>query len=679
MEVHSQKEDCEFGETYKLDLENVVLEVPNEDLSSGPKYVRLLNGISTTFKSGKLSVVMGPSGSSKTTLMNLIVGIIQKHSISYGKVLFQGEDRDQNTWLSRVAYLNQDDCIVPYTTVYEYIYFCVNCRTTKKRRGGRSVDEIINSVMKKLHIQDLKDMMMTAISGGERKRVMIAVEFAASPDVLILDEPTSGLDSHLAFELIQMVKQYAIENNSIVITTIHQPGSGLFSMFDDLLFLYRGSVVYSGPAGRCEEFFDSKGVHRIGKLSISEFMFELFSDKSYVPGIEEYKETINEIIDSAVQEGNSRTEDKVMKKGDNSSINLPFSLTKALMMAKREFIIEWRSWRMLKNRILEMVFLGFYIYFIYPIFFTTRFINYISDIYLDTSNESGSKSIFHRLLHLLKSNFDESLGPNIDEGIKWEMSPLLLLLLSSLGQTELLDGVDYIHREMSKGTYGPSTLYFSAWMTEAPPIVLKCLMFLGITSFLEVRDGNTIELITYIIIGNLLVLSFNIMTRSITSSNILKRLLSMFTTILIPLLNPGTLYAISNLLSSPSIGRLGFLRFLKYFLLPFWPHIFFQGFMKLSFFERVLFPAEPNEKFTPSYKTIMGILANSWLYDPRLGDEENKENLFNPQTKFLVNYDYSKYFLLLCGAISLTIVVLVSNFTLIHRLSPRLRLRLSTK
>ncbi|AFN83957.1 White ABC transporter [Encephalitozoon romaleae SJ-2008] len=677
MEVHSQGEDRKPGETYKLEVENVVLEVPNEDLSSGSKYVRLLNGVSATFESGKLSVVMGPSGGSKTTLMNLIVGIVQKHSMSYGKILFQGEERDQNTWLSRIAYLNQDDCIVPYTTVYEYIYFCVNCRTAKKRRG--SVGEIVSSVMKKLHIQDLKDTMMTAISGGERKRVMIAVEFAASPDVLILDEPTSGLDSHLAFELIQMVKQYAIENNSIVITTIHQPGPGLFNMFDDLLFLYRGSVVYSGPADKCEEFFDSKGVHRIGQLSISEFIFELFSDKSYVPGIEEYKETINEIIESVAQEGNSKTKDRVMKHDGNSPINLPFSLSKALMIAKRQFIIEWRSWRMLKNRILEMVFLGFYIYFMYPINFVGKFINYTTDLHLDTSAESGSKFIFCQLLRFLKSNFDESLGPNIDEGIKWEMSPFLLFLLSSLGQTELLDGLDYIHREISKGTYGPSTLYFSTWITETLPIILKYLMFVGIISSLGVHDGNTIELITYIIIGNLLVLSFNIMTRSIASSNVLKRLLSMFTVIFIPLLNPDTLYVISGFLSSPSVGTLGLLRFFKYFLLPFWPHIFFQGFMKLSFFERVLFPVEPNEKFTPPYKTIMGILVNSWLYDPRLSDEENKEKLFNPQTKFLVNYDYSRYFLLLCGAISLMIVVLVSNFALMHRFSPRLRLRLSKR
>ncbi|KAG5860319.1 ABC transporter [Encephalitozoon hellem] len=679
MEVHTPKEDHRVAEAYKLELKDVVLEVSSENLSSGGKHVRLLNGVSATFESGKLSVVMGPSGSSKTTLMNLIMGAIQKDSLTYGRILFRGEDRDPNTWLSHTAYLNQDDCIVPYTTVYEYIYFCVSCRTVKKHRGGRSVGEIVSSVMKRLHIQDLKDMMMTAISGGERKRVMIAIEFAVFPDVLILDEPTSGLDSHLAFELIQMIKQYAVESNSIVITTVHQPGPGLFDMFDDLLFLYRGTVVYSGPANICEEFFDSRGIHRTGKLSTSEFIFELFSDKSYIPGIEEYRQKIDEIIESSVKEGSSKSEDKIMKHGGNSPTSVPFSLTKALMIARRQFAIEWRSWKMLKSRAVEIFILGFYVCFWYPVSFTVKFSNYINDLQLDLSGKDGTESIFHWLLRSLKANIDESVRSNIDEGIKWEMCPFLLFLLSPLALTDLLDGLDYIHREMSKATYGPSTLYFSAWIVEVPLIVLKCCMFLWITSLFGIRSGNTVGLITYMIIGNILVLVFNMMTRSATSSSVLKKILSIFTLALIPLLDPNNLYATSNFLSSPSIGKLGYLRFLKYLFLPFWPHVFFQGFMRLSFFERVLFPSEPNKKFTPPYRTIMGLLADSWLYDPRLNDEENKLKLFSPQTKFLVNCEYSRHFLLLLGAISFIIVVLASNFALMRRFSPQLRLKLSTK
>ncbi|ADM12473.1 White ABC transporter [Encephalitozoon intestinalis ATCC 50506] len=664
---------------YNLELKDIFLEAPNKDLSSSTKYVRLINGISTTFESGKLSVIMGPSGSSKTTLINLIVGIIQENSKVSGNVLLRGKSRNPKTWLTQVAYLNQDDCIVPYITIHEYIYFCVSCRTTKKQRGGRSINEIINKVMKKLHIEDLKDVVMTAISGGERKRVMIAVEFAVSPEVLILDEPTSGLDSHLAFELIQMIKEYAVENNKIVITTVHQPGPGLFDMFDYLLFLNKGSLVYSGSADQCERFFDSKGIHRVGNLSVSEFLFELFSGQSYISGIEEYREAINKMIESAVQEGDLKIENKTMSQISGSVVKLPFSFSKALKIAKRKWIMEWRSWRMMRNWIFEIVFLFVYVYFLYPMIFSIEFLNFKNLLNLNINERDETESVFRWLIGSLKSMIDESLVGNVDEAIKWEICSFLLITLSLFGSTDILDGLNYVHRETSKATYGISTLYFSTWIAETPITILKCFVFLGISSSIGIHGGNTFELITYIIVGSLLILAFDIMMRSITSSSAFRKFLSMITFIFLTSLTPEISYTFTKILSVPSAGNLRLLKLLKYPSILLWPQIFFQGFMRLSFFERVMFPKEPNEKFTFIYKAIMGSIVTPRLYDLHLSDEENREKLLNPQTRFLVDQNYSKYILLPLGATSLIIVILLSNYFLVRRFSPRLQLNLSNK
>ncbi|CAD25872.1 ABC TRANSPORTER [Encephalitozoon cuniculi GB-M1] len=678
MEAHTPKKEYELAESYKLELEDVTLEAVNEDLSSSNKYVKLINGVSVTFESGKLSAIMGPSGSGKTTLINSIVGMVQEGSMTYGRILFREEERDPKTWLFHVAYLSQDDCTAPYITVYEYIYFCVNCRTTRKQRGGRSTEEVVDEVMKRLHIESLRDVVMTAVSGGERKRVMIAIEFAVVPDVLILDEPTTGLDSHLAFELIQMVKQYAVENNKIVITTIHQPGPGLFDMFDSLLFLHEGSVVYSGPADRCESFFNTKGIHRTG-LSMSEFLFELFSNKSSVPGIEEYREMVNQMKESAFQEGMSKSANKTLKCNNDSVTKLPFSFWKAFQIAKRQWTLEWRSWMMMKSRLFEILFLAFYICVSYPIFFITQLANLANMFHLNTDEKTDSESTYLWLLNSLKSKVDESLSPNIDETIKWQQSLPLFLSILFFNSSGLLDGVDYIFREMSKATYGASTLYFSVWIVEIPPMILKCFAFIALTSLTGVKEGNTPQLIAYITIGSFLVSVFNMMTRVFGStSGVLRVLQSTVNTVFIFLVTPGSLYMISARLDSSQNGIVGYLKFLKYPLMLLWPKIFFESFMNLSFFERVLFSQELNEKASPIYKAAIGFLLGLPL-DTNLSTEETKAMLCDPQMKFLADYDYSKYLLLPLLVLSFMVVVQVSNYFLVRRYAPHLRLKLSTQ
>lgn len=668
----------ESTEGYKLELKDVVLEVVNEDLSSRDKYMRLLNGVSTTFESRKVAAVMGASGSGKTTLMSLIAGRLPSSSKSQGFVLFRGEERDPKKWLSQMAYLEQDDCVVPNQTVSEYIHFSIGCRTTKKQRGGRAVGEVVSDVMRRLHIDGLKDTTMTAISGGERKRVMIAVEFGVGPDVLLLDEATSGLDSHLALDLVQMVKSYAMENNKIVIMTIHQPGPGLFDMLDSLLFLYKGSTIYTGPIRECEAFFSSKGIHRVGKLSESEFLFELFSKDSFMPEIKEYKQAIEQMADSAFQEGVRRSENKPMRCRNDPLTKPSFSLSKALRITGRQWVLEWRSWGVLKGRIVEALILAFYICLAYPITITSpEHQPLIGHFALDVNEKDVSESAYKWFIRTLKARIgDESLAPNVDETIKWGMYSFLMIL-SLISPTALLDDVSFIGRETAKGTYGASTLYFSMWIMELPLIMLRCLMYFGFASISGITDGNTPTLIAYVTIGSFLATLFNMMIRSITSTRAMRVLMLVPNVVFMIFLEPTALYLITKLMEAPEAGSLGYLRYLKYPMIVLWPHCFFQGFMKACFLERVLYPAEPNESFTAIYKAVIGCLVNS-AYNT-MSNEYNKRVFYESQTRFLVDLDYPKHLLLVCAALSLVVLVLLSIWSLGRRFSPSLRLKLSAQ
>lgn len=90
--------------------------------------------------------------------------------------------------------------------------------------------------------------LIKGISGGEKKRTSIAFELISNPQVIVLDEPTSGLDSLTSFVIIQYLKNLALNQNKTVIMTIHQPNSDIFYLFDRLLLMVEGRIIYQGPS-----------------------------------------------------------------------------------------------------------------------------------------------------------------------------------------------------------------------------------------------------------------------------------------------------------------------------------------------------------------------------------------------------------------------------------------------
>jgi len=111
------------------------------------------------------------------------------------------------------------------------------------------------------HIADQRigDDDTRGISGGERRRVSIATELVTMPRLLFLDEPTSGLDSHNALTIMRKLKQLATDHSRTIICSVHQPRALIFALFDRIVLLSKGRVVYSGPRAEVATFFHAHG------------------------------------------------------------------------------------------------------------------------------------------------------------------------------------------------------------------------------------------------------------------------------------------------------------------------------------------------------------------------------------------------------------------------------------
>ena len=221
----------------------------------------ILQGIRTMVSPYKISAWMGPSGSGKTSLITVAAGLnSSRDNLSEeSRIRVNGDSGVPPKGLVGVVW--QDDMLLPNLTVDESVRFAARLRAPESVSDNQ-VSERVTRTLLELGLEGLRHSLIgtangsaadgggtRGISGGERKRVAVAVELVARPPVLLLDEPTSGLDATSAQSLMAMLKGLARAGHSVAVV-VHQPRTAIFEMFDDLLLLSKGHMVYSGdPAG----------------------------------------------------------------------------------------------------------------------------------------------------------------------------------------------------------------------------------------------------------------------------------------------------------------------------------------------------------------------------------------------------------------------------------------------
>ncbi len=199
---------------------------------------------------GNLIGIMGGSGAGKTTLMNVLAGI---ETPSKGEVLINGINiHTQKEQIQGViGYVAQDDLLIEELTVYENLYY--NAKLCFANLNEEQLNQAVMNVLASLgldHIKDIKvgNVLNKKISGGQRKRLNIALELIREPAVMFVDEPTSGLSSRDSENVIDLLKELSLKGK-LIFVVIHQPSSDIYKMFDKLFLLDTGGfpIYYGNP------------------------------------------------------------------------------------------------------------------------------------------------------------------------------------------------------------------------------------------------------------------------------------------------------------------------------------------------------------------------------------------------------------------------------------------------
>jgi ABC transport system ATP-binding/permease protein len=234
------------------------------DQSAGQKIVYRAENVSYYFPNGKQALhqfnlieesgtlvgIMGGSGAGKSTLLNLLNG---NTAPTYGKVTLSGFDihHQQEHTKGVLGYVAQDDLLIEELTVFENLYY--NAKLCFSNKTDEELRSMVSHTLSSIGLLEAKDLRVGSvidkiISGGQRKRLNIALELIREPAVLFVDEPTSGLSSRDSENIMDLLKELTLRGK-LIFVVIHQPSSDIFKMLDKLFILDQGGypIYYGNP------------------------------------------------------------------------------------------------------------------------------------------------------------------------------------------------------------------------------------------------------------------------------------------------------------------------------------------------------------------------------------------------------------------------------------------------
>ncbi|XP_073019651.1 ABC transporter G family member 25-like [Primulina eburnea] len=269
------------GPTTLPDLENPVAMIHHHQERT------ILNGITGWAAPGKILAILGPSGSGKSTLLNALGSRLHHGHGLTGSILYNNLSKPVT---KKTGFVTQDDVLYPHLTVRETLVFCSLLRlpsSVPKEEKISVAESVINELgLSKCENTIIGNSFIRGISGGERKRVSIAHEMLVDPSLLILDEPTSGLDSTAAFRLVTTLCGLAAKGKTVV-TSVHQPSSRVYQMFDDLLVLSEGRCIYFGKGSEAMCYFESIGFSPSFPMNPADFLLDLANGVCQLDGASE--------------------------------------------------------------------------------------------------------------------------------------------------------------------------------------------------------------------------------------------------------------------------------------------------------------------------------------------------------------------------------------------------------
>jgi ABC-type multidrug transport system ATPase subunit len=249
------------GRTIRL-VDNVIGgKVEARNLHFTVKGRNILDEVSLDIAPCSFVGILGGSGQGKSTLMNALCGV---NPATAGEVYLNGRRLDSRTDLTSagIGYVPQDDIVHSELTVLQAVTYSARLRLDP-RTPKANVQDLVLETIKRLGLQEHMHKRISNLSGGQRKRVSIATELLDKPSMLFLDEPSSGLDPATEFSLMSMLRQLAATDCTVICTT-HVLGRAY--LFDRLMFIQQGRLVFDGPPSEAMEHFGVQELDRVYQL-----------------------------------------------------------------------------------------------------------------------------------------------------------------------------------------------------------------------------------------------------------------------------------------------------------------------------------------------------------------------------------------------------------------------------
>ncbi|XP_058724834.1 pleiotropic drug resistance protein 1-like [Vicia villosa] len=283
-------------------------------IPSPKKSLHILQNVSGIIKPQRMTLLLGPPGSGKTTLLLALAGKLAKELKQSGRVTYNGKGLDEFVPQRTSAYISQHDNHIGEMTVRETLAFSARCQgvghnydmlTELLRREkeakikpdpdidaymkaaaleGQQASVVTDYILKILGLEICADIMVgdgmiRGISGGQKKRVTTGEMLVGPIRVLFMDEISTGLDSSTTFQIISSIRQSIHILNGTALVSLLQPAPETYDLFDDIILLTDGQIVYQGPRENVLEFFESMGFKCPERKGIADFLQEVTSRK----------------------------------------------------------------------------------------------------------------------------------------------------------------------------------------------------------------------------------------------------------------------------------------------------------------------------------------------------------------------------------------------------------------
>ncbi|XP_071737932.1 ABC transporter G family member 31-like [Rutidosis leptorrhynchoides] len=339
--------------------------------------ITILKDVSGSIKPGRMTLLLGPPGSGKSTLLLALAGKLDTSLKQSGKITYNGHELHEFCVQRTSAYISQTDNHIAEMTVRETLDFGARCEgegfsgnlrelsrleKEKKIQPNPEIDAFMkaSSVVGKRHHTStdyiLKVLgldvcsetvvgndMLRGVSGGQKKRVTTGEMVVGPRKTLFMDEISTGLDSSTTFQIVKCTKNFVHQMEATVLMALLQPAPETFDLFDDLVLLSEGHMVYSGPREEVLNFFESLGFQKPRRKGTADFLQEVTSRKDQAQYWADSSKPYEYIPVSKISEA---YKDSIYGKSLESSLSVPFDKSKGHASALRKHQYGVSKWKL---------------------------------------------------------------------------------------------------------------------------------------------------------------------------------------------------------------------------------------------------------------------------------------------------------------------------------------------